>query len=75
MKVKRQQNTYEKVQLEEVENSNFFHKRDANLPPHSNLTKEKKNPKVTKPNTKANSTNTKNQINIRTKISIKIAIK
>ena len=53
--VKRIQNTYEESQLDWVKNSKLFHKRYGSIPPHSNF----KN--LHKPNTKTNSTNTKNQ--------------
>ena len=60
------QKTREKSQLECVKNSKFFYKRETGISPHSNLTKSKKYRKVTKPNTKTNSTNTKNQNQINT---------
>ena len=63
-----------KAQLERVKNSKPFH---ASIPPHSDLTKEKKYQNVTKADTKTNSRNTENQnhINILKKISIKISLK
>ena len=39
MTVEYMQDTHEKVQLEWVKNSKLFHKSDASIPPHSNLTK------------------------------------
>ena len=39
MMAKRMQNTQEKAQLEWVKNSKLFHKRDASISPHTNLTK------------------------------------
>ena len=55
-------------------NQGSFNKRDARIPPHSNLTKYLNSQKVAKPNIKTYSRNTKNQnqINILKKISIKI---
>ena len=79
MTVKCLQNTNENKakQIEWVKNSEHFHKRDASISPHSNLTKWSKYQKVTKPNTKTNSTHTKNQnqINILQKISTEITPK
>ena len=65
---------YEKAKLGWKENSKLFYKRDAGIPPHSNLTKYLNSQKVPKPNIKTYSRNTKNlnQINILKKISIKI---
>ena len=56
MRVKRLQNTHEKKQTRV---SKLFDERNASIPPHSNLTNKKKYQKVTNPNTKASSTNTK----------------
>ena len=66
-----------KAQLERVKNIKPFHKCNASIPPHSDLTKEKKYQNVTKADTKTNSRNTENQnhINILKKISIKISLK
>ena len=77
MTVKRLQNTDERAQLELIKSSKLFYKLDASILPHLSLTKQKKSPKVTKPNTKTNCTNTKNlnQIHILKQISIKIALK
>ena len=79
MTVKCLQNTNENKtkQIEWVKNSKHFYKRDASIPPHSNFAKWRKYQKVTKTNTKTNSTHTKNQnqINILQKISIEITPK
>ena len=48
MIVKCMQNIHENVQLEWVKNSKLFHKRDASIPPHSNLKNKNKYQKVTK---------------------------
>ena len=68
---------HEKTQPELVTNSKFFHKRYASIPRHLNLTKQKKYQKVTKQNSKAYSTNSKNQseINMLKKVYLKIALK
>ena len=77
MTVKSLQKTDETAQLELIKSSKLFYKLDASILPHSSLTKQKKYPKVTKPNTTTYCTNTKdlNQINIIKQISIKIALK
>ena len=77
MTVKRLPNTHEKARLEGVKISKPFHKRNESIPPHSNLTNKRNMKKVTKPNTKINSTNTKNlkQMNILKNIFMKIALK
>ena len=80
MTVKRMQNTHGKAQIEWVKNSKLFHKHNASIPPHSNFNKikDKRNiKKLQKPNTKTNSTNTKNQNqkDIFRKIFIIVALK
>ena len=79
MTVKCLQNTNENKgkQIDWVKNSEHFYKRDASISLHSNLTKWSKYQKVTQPNTKTNSTQTKNQnqINILQKISVEITPK
>ena len=52
MTAKCMQNSHEKSQLEWVKNRKLFHKRDANIAPHTNLTKWKKYQKATKTKTK-----------------------
>ena len=39
MTAKRMENTHEKAQLQSVENSKLFHKGDASISPHTDLTR------------------------------------
>ena len=62
--VKRLQNTHEKVQLGWRKNSKLFHKHDSKHSTALEFKKIKKNQKITKPNTRTNSTNTKIQTQV-----------